>query len=300
MKKKICIICPIFNEEECISIFYDRILSVINSFDKFDFQIVFSDNNSKDDSYNIIKKIVINDSRVKLIKLSRNFGYQNSLMASLNLIEASSYIIIDVDCEDPPEMISSFIKYWNEGFDVVYGIRKYRSEPYYLSLLRKFYYRFMKFITDYNFILDMAEFSLIDKKVRDEIIKVNDTYPFIRNEIAYLGFEKKGIEYKRDKRVAGKTHYNYISMLKFGLAGALTSSTFFLRINIYFFSLVILLNLIFLLLEKNFFDSKSILIINLSYISYAACFISLYLGRIYKNIVSRARYVVDYSKSLNL
>ena len=93
-------------------------------------------------------------------------------------------------------MVDTFIKFWKEGNDIVYGIRKYRSEPKYLVILRKLYYRFMKFIADYNFILDMAEFSLID--VRDEIIKVNDTFPFIRNEIAYLGF-KKGIEYKREK-----------------------------------------------------------------------------------------------------
>ena len=301
MKKKICIICPIYNEEDTINIFYARILKVIDRYKDFQFEIFFSDNDSSDGSYEKVRAISNKDKRVKLIKLSRNFGYQNSLMAALNYINASSYIIIDVDCEDPPEMVDTFIKFWKEGFDIVYGIRKYRSEPKYLIILRKLYYRFMKFIADYNFILDMAEFSLIDKKVRDEIIKVNDTFPFIRNEIAYLGFKKKGIEYKREKRVAGKTHYNYFNMVKFGLTGALTSSTFFLRINIYFFLLIILVNIFFLIQSySDFLSIKLILIINLTYISYAACFISLYISRIYKNIVSRARYVIDLSKSINL
>lgn len=300
--KKICIICPIFNEEDSISIFYGRIITVINKYNnKYNFELVFSDNSSTDNSYNIVKSIIEKDNRVKLIKLSRNYGYQNSLMASLNMIDSSSYVMIDVDCEDPPEMIEDFIKYWEKGYDVVYGIRKYRSEPFFLVLLRKLYYRFMKSITDYNFILDMAEFSLIDQKVRNEIIKVNDSHPFIRNEIAYLGFKKKGIVYKREKRVAGKTHYNYFNMIKFGLTGALTSSTFFLRINFYLFLLLISINALFLFYENiSFLNMKTILIINLSYVSYAACFISLYLSRIYKNTVSRARYVIDLSKSLNL
>ena len=300
MKKKICIICPIYNEEDSINIFYNRISKVINKHNDFQFEIIFSDNDSFDNSYEKVRKISNNDKRVKLIKLSRNFGYQNSLMASLNYINASSYVIIDVDCEDLLRWLT-FIKFWKEGNDIVYGIRKYRSEPKYLVILRKLYYRFMKFIADYNFILDMAEFSLIDKKVRDEIIKVNDTFPFIRNEIAYLGLKKKALNIKEKKRVAGKTHYNYFNMIKFGLTGALTSSTFFLRINIYFFLLIILVNTFFLIQSyNNFLSIKLILIINLSYISYAACFISLYISRIYKNIVSRDRYVIDLSKSINL
>jgi dolichol-phosphate mannosyltransferase len=299
--KTINVICPVYNDEECINIFYDEIKKVINEQKNYNFKIIFSDNNSTDKSYHIISKICKLDKKVSLIKLSKNFGYQKSMFASLTALEADAYIFIDVDCEDPPEMINDFINYWEKGFDVVYGIRELRTEPKHLQLLRKLYYRLVRLISDYDFILDMAEFSLIDSKVRNELIKNNDTYPFLRNEIAYLGYRKYGIKYKRQARVAGKSNYNYWSMLTFGVTGMLTSSTFFLRINVFFLATIFIINILYLISgDKHGISLEFILISNLSYISYAVCFISLYISRIYKNTINRVRYSIDFERSINL
>lgn len=298
--KKINIICPVYNDNECIDIFYNKILKVISKHkEKYNFNIIFSDNNSNDKSYDTISKICMKNDFVSLVKLSRNFGYQKSMFASLNAKKADAFIFIDVDCEDPPEMITDFLSYWENGFDVVYGIRELRTEPKHLQFLRKLYYRVVRLISDYDFILDMAEFSLIDSKVRNELIKNNDTYPFLRNEIAYLGFKKHGIRYKRNARVAGKSNYNYWKMLTFGITGMLTSSTFFLRINIIFLLIVLLLNFLYLTFNI-IFQFQTILLINLSFIGYAISFACLYLSRIYKNTISRVRYAIDYERSINL
>tara|TARA_B100000519_G_C14259930_1_gene447148 strand:+ start:5438 stop:6382 length:945 start_codon:yes stop_codon:yes gene_type:complete len=300
-KKIISIICPVFNEEESIPIFFDRIIKVFDSLkSKYNFELLFTNNRSTDNSLEIIKNYQKADSRIKVLTLSKNFGYQSSVLSGLKYSQGDAIFIIDVDCEDPPELLPDFIKKWEDGNDVVYGIRGKRQESIVLQMMRKLFYRLNKLISDNEVILDMAEFSLFTSNVRDLILENNNTFPFIRTEIAYIGLTRASISYDREKRVAGKSNYNFIQMFPFALAGLMTSSTFFLRLPIYMLPLIITLYTLLIFIPGITFSNIAYIIFVSSSI-YIMTFLAvacLYIARIYHNNVRRPLYIIDWKNSV--
>ncbi len=299
--KLISIICPIFNEESSIPIFYERLKATIEPLkETYNFELVFTNNRSTDRSLEIIKNICKNDTLVNVLTLSRNFGYQASMLAGLNNVKGDAIIIIDVDCEDPPELLPKFIKKWEEGHDIVYGVRRKRQESKFIQLMRKIFYRLNKLISDHEVILDMAEFGLFTSYVRDLILSNQNTFPFIRSEIAFIGLNRIGIVYDREKRVAGKSNYNFFQMFPFAVAGLLTSSTFLLRLPLYIFPFLIIFNL-FLILAPWISDKNAIFIIltiGSVYISFFIAVACLYIARIYHNNVRRPLFIIDWKNSI--
>jgi len=296
MKKLVSIICPIYNEANSIPYFYERIKDVFAKIDdKYLSRLIFVNNCSSDNSFDLISNISTSDHRVKYLSYSRNFGYQASLVGSLKTINSDIYIIIDVDCEDPPELILKFLEQYSLGYDFVYGIRQGRIEPKFLTLLRLLFYRITKFMADSDFILDMAEFSLFSRRFRDSAIQSESTFPFLRSDFSYIGFKRIGIPYDRQQRLYGESHYNFIGMAKFAIGGILSTSTFPLRFIFYSGFLITLLNFlrIFFTQEFNIFMSE----LNISYLTLSIAMISLYVARIYKDGVKRPVYIVDYNLS---
>lgn len=301
-KKTVSIICPVFNEEDSIPIFYERLQTTIKPLrEVYDFELVFTNNRSTDRSLEIINNICENDATVNVLTLSRNFGYQKSMLAGLSHSNGDVIIVIDVDCEDPPEMVQQFLKYWEQGYDIVYGLRDRREEPKIIELFRKLFYRLLKIISDNESIVDMAEFSLFTRRVRDVIISNQSTYPFIRNEIAYVGLKQKGIRYNREKRAAGNTHYNLINMMQFAIAGILSASTFPLRLTSYIALPLFLINLIFMILSIFGYikiSMTAIIVIDLMFLIFSVTFVSIYLARIYHDIIARPKYIIDWEHSI--
>ena len=301
-QKLISVICPVFNEEDTIPIFYKRFLTVIEPLRKrYDFELIFTNNCSTDRSLEIIQGYCRQDSMVKVLTLSRNFGYQKSVLAGLTHARGEGIVVIDADCEDPPEMIPGFISKWEKGYDIVYGIRKNRPEPLVIKLMRKLFYRLNKMIGDSEIILDMAEFSLISSHIRDAIISNSTTYPFLRTEMGYIGFNRTGVSYTREKRVAGKTHYSLIRMTQYAIAGILTSSTFPLRLAMYLAVPLIFVNFLLVYLELNslFVNSFKIMVmLDMLYMILSIPFISIYVARIYNDGMARPNFFIDWSKSV--
>lgn len=300
-KKLISIICPVYNEEEAIPLFYERILKIMEQLDqKYNFELIFTNNRSSDNSLNILKSLREKDTRIHYITFSRNFGYQASLLGGLSNAKGDAFVFIDVDCEDPPELIIEFLNHWEEGFDIVYGQRGNRPEPKWLTFLRKAFYRVLRFLADTEIILDMAEFSLFSKRVRDEIIKNSNTFPFIRAEIAYSGFKKIGIKYDRQARIAGKSNYNLWRMTLFGLGGILSVSTFPLRLGVFMLPFLFLWNIALLCLDVLYraeYGFKILVFSDLFYITVMSAFQGLYIARIYKNGISRPVFIIDWMQS---
>jgi len=295
--KKITILCPIFNEESCLPIFCQRVDRIVQKHkSKYDFDVLFSNNSSIDNSLLVIHELKKSYSYINYFSLSRNFGYQASLIAGLNNAIGDYIVIIDADCEDPPEMIDIFISKMEEGYDVVYGRRVNRPESKILKFFRKLFYLILKITADANVNLYMAEFSLISNKVRNSIIKSNNSFPFIRAEICNIGFEQIGINYTREKRVAGKTNYNFLRMTFFAIAGILSTSTFLLRIIVYLFPIIALLNSFSIYFFENRLLLK-ILVLDFIYINFILFVFSLYIARIYKNVLNRPIYIIDENKS---
>lgn len=299
--KKITIICPVYNEEECIPIFIEKIKDIEKKLsDKYYLDIFFSNNSSTDNTYDILKKYSQIYQNIYFFTLSKNFGYQNSLHYSLKNVTGDIFIIIDVDGEDPVEIIFDFLNKYENGYDIVYGHRTDRVENYFIKSLRKIFYRVLKTFSDDEIILDMAEFSLFTNEVRLAILDENNSFPFIRSAISRVGFNKIAIPYKRNKRITGKTNYNFLTMIKFAAAGILSATTFPLRFPIYIFSFYFIY-FIYLLSVLNFDNKLEILIlfliISILLILFILSLMSLYLARIYKNILNRSNSYLVSSKS---
>lgn len=295
--KLVTIVCPAFNEEKSIPVFYKRLVGGMAEVAKVcDFELIFTNNASTDGTIDAIKALRAGDSRVQVITLSRNFGYQKSLMAGLAHAGGDAVVIIDSDCEDPPEMIPRFVKTWLEGYDIVYGERVDRPEPMAISALRKIFYRFTHLIADTDFIVDMAEFSLFSRRVLREILKSKSTFPFIRHDIAFAGFRRIGIPYRREPRMFGKSNYNILGMTKFAVGGIMSASTFPLRFVVYVGAILLPLDFYWTVLhalgQTTRFDS-ALIFLNMSFVIFSLVAIGAYAARIYHDVVGRPLYILD-------
>lgn len=301
-KPRLTIICPVCNEESTVSIFFERIKPVMAALsEKYEPALVFTNNASTDGTVDAILKIRESHPNVFLITISKNVGYQNSLECGLRTARGDVFVFIDVDLEDPPEMILDFVKYYEEGYDIVYGDRRDRSEPTLIKLGRKLFYRVLKVVADDDVILDMAEFSLMASHVRDAVVKDHTSFPFIRASIGRVGFKRKGLPYKRHKRVGGQSHFRFLGMAHFAIAGILSSSTLFLRLPIYTLP-VWLLAVTACAVARVYIDSRwldvIILLLVCSYFGSAISFIAIYVGRTYKNSLGRPNFVIDHKHSI--
>lgn len=300
-KPKLTIICPVFNEEGIVPIFFERLKTVRDKLsDKYELELLFTNNASTDGTLPEIMKLRETNDFVYVITISRNVGYQASLECGLRSAKGDLFIFIDVDCEDPPEMILDFIKFHEEGYDIVYGERIDRAEPKPVMLGRKLFYRVLKAFADEEVILDMAEFSLMTREVRDAIVEDRSSFPFIRASIGRVGFKRKGIPYKRHKRVAGQTHFRFLGMAHFAIAGILSSSTLFLRMPIYalFFWLlaVAAIAITRVYIESRWLDALLIFLFA-AYFGSAVSFMAIYIGRIYKNSLGRPNFIINEKSS---
>jgi dolichol-phosphate mannosyltransferase len=292
-KPLLTVICPVHNEELNVPGFHQRVSATLNAFaDTLDWEILFVNNASSDGTLSIIQDLRKSDKRVEVITHARNFGYQASILCGLTHATGDATVIIDADCEDPPEMIATFIEHWRQGYDVVYGIRSDRPEAAPVKAARKLFYRLTHRIADWEFIIDMAEFSLFTRRVREQLLRVASTFPFIRSELAYVGFKRIGIPYTRQPRMHGSTHYNFVRMTQFAVAGILSASTFPLRVIIYLGAPAALLNLLAVLFVSDALLLR-LLALDAAVLLLAAVALSTYVSRIYKDSAGRPVFIVD-------
>ena len=301
-KKHLTVICPVFNEMVSVPIFTERLKAVREQLsERYDVDLLFTNNASTDSTLQEILKLRAENPFIHVITLSRNVGYQASLECGLRMAVGDLFVFIDVDCEDPPEMILDFIKLYEEGScDIVYGERVDRHEPLFILWGRKVFYRVLKAVADEEVILDMAEFSLMTEEVRDAIVEDSSSFPFIRASIGRVGFRRQGIPYKRHKRVAGHTNFNGLSLIYFAIAGILSSSTLFLRLPIqtlFFWLLAVAA----LAIARVYVDSRwidaGIIMLFATYLGAAVSFIAIYTGRTYKNSLNRPNYIISKQDS---
>jgi len=300
-RRKIAVVTPVFNEEACVEHFYVRCSKVADALkDRYEVELVFVNNASRDGTLDLILSLHGRDKRVKLITHSRNFGYQASVLSGLTHVSADAMVIIDVDCEDPPEMITDFVRHWEEGYDIVYGLRASRPEFFLLVWVRKVFYRLTRLIADWEFVLDMAEFSLVTDRVRQEVLRNRSTFPFVRSDFGYVGFRRRGIPYRREQRAFGKTHYSLVRMTQFAVGGMLTASTFPLRFVFYLALPLIFIDVVGVLgsIFSHPLPQDALLNTNLVFLVGAVATIAIYVSRIYRDSASRPIFIVDHQNSI--
>jgi polyisoprenyl-phosphate glycosyltransferase len=300
-KRQLTILCPCYNEARVVRLFFGRLLPVVKGLsERYDVHVVFLNNASTDDTLAEILGLRQDWPQVYVVTFSRNVGYQRSIEGGLRNADGDLFIIIDVDCEDPPELIPLFVEKYEEGFDVAYGERVDREETAPIKAIRKLFYRVLRKLADEEIILDMAEFALFTREVRDAIVQDRDSFPFIRSSIGRVGFRRIGIPFKRQRRIGGKTHYNFAAMAVFAVAGLLSASTLVLRLPIYIFpfwfvALVVLG--IWFGSTGGAWPGVAAMLLFAAYVGLSLAFMSLYIARSYKNGLRRPNAFVDRRNS---
>ncbi len=211
-KKKISIIIPCYNESGNIKNLYDRTTLVLRTLTHYDYEILFVDNSSKDNSSKIFQELINQDHHIKIILLSRNFGNsQPGIMAGFNIMSGNCAIILQGDIQDPPELIPKFIEQWQNGFDVVYGIAKRRKGSMLRRICYSLFYKIFKILSYLNIPLNSGDFCLLDKKVINIIKSLPEKDIYIRGLRTWVGFNQIGIEYIREDRQAGITSNSFLA-----------------------------------------------------------------------------------------
>lgn len=297
---KLSVIVPVYNEETNIAPFYERTRPVLESLPGLaGWEIIFVNNGSADGSLAELKRFRARDERVKIVTLSRNFGYHGALTAGLTHGTGELLAAIDVDCEDPPELFTTFLNAIKQGAQVAYGIRSNRDEFKVITLFRQAFYYLNQMVADSEVIVWMAEFCMMTRQVRDAILTPKTTYPFLRAEIGYVGFTRVGIPYRREARRRGRSHYNLLGMTRFAIGGILSSSTFPLRLVMYLAAaLAIGFPLVALLARLSLEESAHwVAIVGFYFLLYSGSSLTLYLARTYKNGVARPVFIVDHQQT---
>ncbi len=247
-KPDISIIVSVYNEEDSLDIFFKTIRQTMEQKKEYHYEIICVDDGSTDDTFSLLQKYAQEDFRIKVIKFSRNFGKEYGLMAGLKYCSGRAAVPIDVDLQDPPELILQFIEKWEEGYDMVYGIRNGRASDTWLKRwTAKLFYKTYNLMTRSPIPYNAGDYRLIDRKIIDTILELPERNIFMKGIFGWTGFKSCGIKYVRQKRVAGVSKWNYWKLWNFALDGITASTTLPLRIWTYLGSMLSFLGLLYAL-----------------------------------------------------
>ena len=305
--KKISLVIPMYYEEEVANECYEKVSSVLKKLeDKYDYEIIFVNDGSKDKTLEILEEIAKKDEKAKIISFSRNFGHQAAVTAGLKEVTGDAIIIIDADLQDPPELIPEMLDLWEQGNEVIYGKRKTRKgESAFKLLTAKMFYKTLNALSDVEIPKDTGDFRLVDRKVVDVINSLPEHNKFLRGLFSWVGFKQKAYEYERQERYAGKTKYPLKKMLKLAsdgiisfsskpikLVGALGILSIFISIIILIYALI---SYIFKLNDLSAgWTSIMVAITFFAGVQLLSLWvISEYIGRIYDEAKGRPQYIVD-------
>ncbi|MNJ12653.1 putative glycosyltransferase CsbB [compost metagenome] len=226
----ISISIPVLNESGNIEALYSRLEALaIKMEDRCRLEFVFSDNHSDDQTWEMLEALARKDARVKAIRFSRNYGFQRSILANYMHTQGDAVMQIDADLQDPPEMLEQFFELWQQGHEVVYGVRRKRPESWLLHTFRRLGYWTIDKVSEHPIPRDVGDFRLIDRKVINVLLQTKTANPYLRGMIAGIGFNQIGVPYDRDARTAGESKFNVSRLVRLGVTAVLNHSTVPLR-----------------------------------------------------------------------
>lgn len=226
----ISIIVPLYNEELVFEQLIKRLRSVVSSTD-FSCEIILVNDGSSDNTATLIEAICEEDKRFTGIILSRNYGHQLAVSAGMAYVRGKKgAMIIDGDLQDPPELVTEFYKLLENGYDVIYAIRKNRKETFFKKLAYSAYYRLQKKISSFNIPIDSGDFSMLSKRVVETMNEMPEQSRYLRGMRAWVGFKQIGFEYDRDERHAGETKYSWTKLFELAFNGIFNFSNFPVKI----------------------------------------------------------------------
>lgn len=302
----VSILAPVFNEEPVLPELYRRVKSVMDD-TPYSWELVLIDDGSRDGSARVIQELHKQDSRVKGVSFSRNFGFQVAVTAGLDHAQGQAVILTDADLQDPPEVFPRMIEKWQEGYDVVYGVRASREgETWFKLLTAKLFYRLIYRITEVEIPLDTGDFRLMDRRVVNAVRRMPERNRFLRGMVPWIGYRQTGITYERRARYAGESKFSSVrQMLPFALDAITSFSYLPLQLATYMgfaLALLSLLAIIVVVVVRLFGPSTPLLgqattlvvVLFMGGVQLISLgIIGEYLGRIYDEVKGRPLYLVD-------
>jgi glycosyltransferase involved in cell wall biosynthesis len=297
------IIAPVFNEQETIPHFYARMRVVLEGLGE-PYELILVNDGSRDGSMELLRDLNLSDPRVHVISFSRNFGHQSAISAGLDHARGEAIVIIDSDLQDPPELIPELIDHWKKGAQVVYAQRRQRvGETRFKLFTAAAFYRLINRLTSMNMPRDTGDFRLLDRKVVDALIKMHEHNRFMRGLSAWVGFRQECVQYDRQERFAGMTHYPLVKMIRLAM-DAITGFSFApLQLATSFgfvFAGLSLIGILFTAIARVFggaiVGQGTTLIVVLFLGGIQLIFLGVlgeYLGRIYDEVRDRPLYIVS-------
>jgi dolichol-phosphate mannosyltransferase len=293
----ISIVLPAYNEELNIRPLFERLHPILAQLsDRFRFEFVVTDNHSTDRTFAVLQEVAAGDGRVRVFRFSRNFGFQRSILTGYMQCRGDAAIQLDVDLQDPPELISVFLDKWQAGADVVYGIRTERSEGRVITFARSLFYRLIDLLSEDKLPVDAGDFRLISRRVIDIVCAYRDANPYLRGTIATLGFEQVGVSYARSARKFGESKFPFSKLLSLALDGILNHSTVPLRFATYFGLATSVLTVVLMLFyafgrlilgaqwPAGFTTLAALILLSISINAMLLGIIGEYLGRMYRQV----------------
>ena len=301
--KKISAVIACYKDSRSIPVLHERLTNVFRQTGN-DYEIIFVNDASPDNDYEVIKNLCEKDAHVLGISHSRNFGSQSAFMSGMEIASGNAMVLMDGDGQDPPEIIGDFVKKWEEGYEIVYGQRTKRDASFYMQFLYKLFYRIFRKLSDINVPVDAGDFSLMDRKVVDHLLKFTEKDIFLRGLRAWVGFKQTGVPYTRPERLFGKSTNNFSKNIWWAKKGIFSFSMkplhYIQSLGAFIFIVTIILAAFYLI---NFFINPpsakgitTIVLLVLGLGSIQIISISIlgdYIGKITEEVKNRPKFIRD-------
>ena len=271
----------------------------------YNYELIFINDGSRDDSFDLLLAIQQADPRVTVINFSRNFGHQIAVTAGIDHANGDAVIIMDSDMQDPPKVSLELIEKWEEGYDVVYAQRRTRKDTFFKKFTADMFYRTLQKLADIDIPRNTGDFRLMDKKVVNEMKRFKEHNRFLRGMVSYIGFKQIAVQFDRDERHAGETGYPLKKMIKFAADGIFSFSTYPLKFirNIGFtIATFAFLGILYAVFMKIFFPAITIegwtfIVISILFMGGVQLImlgvLGSYIGRIYTESQDRPLYMIE-------
>lgn len=308
-KKLISLIIPVFNEEKNIPALYEKLRGVMSGL-TYEWELIFVNDGSRDNSLKEIEKVISSDARVRVIDFSRNFGKEIATTAGINNCRGDACIMIDADLQHPVEKIPEFIGDWEDGYEVVIGVRnKNKGEGLVKKLGSYLFYKIINRISDTQIVSQSTDFRLLDRVVIDEFNKLTERNRMTRALIDWLGFRRKYIYFDANQRLHGKASYSFWKLIRLAFNSMISFSLFPLRVAGYMGIVITLLSGIlgiFIFITKYvtgalYFSGPAILAVIILFligiVLICLGLIALYIANIHVEVSNRPAYVIRKTTS---
>lgn len=232
MKKLVSILIPCYNEEDSLPHLYTALDKVAQENAAYDFEFLFVNDGSKDNTLPIIESLSLHDQRISYVDLSRNFGKENAMLAGFDFAKGDCMIIMDADLQDPPELVSEMLSWWEQGYEDVYAKRRNRGKESWLrKRLSLAFYAILQRSSRYDILSNVGDFRLLDRKCIDALKQLRETERYTKGMFAWIGFRKKEILFDRQDRAFGDSHWGMAALFNLAIEGITSFTTTPLRIS---------------------------------------------------------------------